>query len=182
MLWRWNCRIVITASQCRKVPVSLSRNRFLKVRGAKQSASTSLSLSTVAQKVSQVLEWIFEDQPISGSIRFNECIFLSAEKSTSVSSSLSESLKPAFHKVSQPQRVRLWYCEVSERFCLEWSPWKPAFRKASLLQQCASLSTVKSTEVFQVPWVRRSLKTSVSQKSICFNKCVFECREISECL
>ena len=125
MLWRWNCRIVITASQCRKVPVSLSRNQFLKVEVSPLSSlhRPAFHWARLLQKVSQV-PWVYQLNRVFQN-----------------------------HKVNQPQRVRLWVPWNRRAFQVPWvSLWRRVSHKVSQSQQ-VHLWVAWNRRAFQVLWV-----------------------------
>jgi len=141
MLWRWNCRIVITANQCRKVPVSLNRNRFLKVEVSPLSSlhRPAFHWARLLQKVSQV-PWVYQLNRVFQNHKAN--LLQRVRHWVAWSHRVSQvpwvyQLNRVFqnHKVNQPQRVLLWVPWNRRAFQVLWvNPWRQASHKVSQFQ------------------------------------------------
>ena len=140
MLWRWNCRIVITASQCRKVPVSLSRNQFLKVEVSQLSSlhRPAFHWARLLQKVSQV-PWVYQHNRVFQDHKANLLQRVRHWVSWNRRAFQVPWVSPwrqASHKVSQPQPVHLWVPWNRRAFQVLWvNPWRPANLKVNPHQQ-----------------------------------------------
>ena len=157
MLWRWNCRIVITASQCRKVPVSLSRNRFLKVEVSPLSSlhRPAFHWAWLPQKVSQV-PWVYQLNRVFQNHKVNQPqrVLLWVPWNRRAFQVLwVNPWRQASHKVSPLQKVHLWVLWNRRVSRVPWvSPWRLASHKVSPLQQ-VHLWVLWNRRAFQVPWV-----------------------------